>query len=356
MSGATGPYVEPKGRQDHYHGELPTVQTKSDPSAYMTIEDMRHASTKSKKALEEFARYKSALKMLRLPLPRLLGPYKETDVLPQDLVGWNGPVHDMKVHPSSVPGHVLAKAAHRKQNQGSHKSEGDGPSEAREDSEMVTDGPSGSGPGQETDTKPADVDDEMLDEEDESAGQSKDNVKDEERSEASADDAMDEEDEEERDEDEDEERDEEPAQGEDTDAEGEADSDAERSLAGGMHATQTGVHAGSDDAGNEQTSDPGNPVLTQKADPVERSPASNTMDIDLQGIPDHEEGPPTSQVTDDRMDVVRSDPPTTRRRLLRKGEMSNVMVDLDEDGEEALGALTKSKLLVRRSRTQVLGG
>ena len=80
------------------------------------------------------------------------------------------------------------------------------------------------------------------------------------------------------------------------------------------------------------------------------------MDIDLQGIPDHEEGPPTSQVTDDRMDVVRSDPPTTRRRLLRKGEMSNVMVDLDEDGEEALGALTKSKLLVRRSRTQVLGG
>ena len=327
MSGATGPYVEPKGRQDHYHGELPTVQTKSDPSAYMTIEDMRHASTKSKKALEEFARYKSALKMLRLPLPRLLGPYKETDVLPQDLVGWNGPVHDMKVHPSSVPGHVLAKAAHRKQNQGSHKSEGDGPSEAREDSEMVTDGPGGSGPGQETDTKPADVDDEMLDEEDESAGQSKDNVKDEE-----------------------------PAQGEDTDAEGEADSDAERSLAGGMHATQTGVHAGSDDAGNEQTSDPGNPVLTQKADPVERSPASNTMDIDLQGIPDHEEGPPTSQVTDDRMDVVRSDPPTTRRRLLRKGEMSNVMVDLDEDGEEALGALTKSKLLVRRSRTQVLSG
>ena len=92
MSGATGPYVEPKGRQDHYHGELPTVQTKSDPSAYMTIEDMRHASTKSKKALEEFARYKSALKMLRLPLPRLLGPYKETDILPQDLVGWNGPV------------------------------------------------------------------------------------------------------------------------------------------------------------------------------------------------------------------------------------------------------------------------
>ena len=203
MSGATGPYVEPKGRQDHYHGELPTVQTKSDPSAYMTIEDMRHASTKSKKALEEFARYKSALKMLRLPLPRLLGPYKETDVLPQDLVGWNGPVHDMKVHPSSVPGHVLAKAAHRKQNQGSHKSEGDGPSEAREDSEMVTDGPGGSGPGQETDTKPADVEDEMLDEEDESAGQSKDNVKDEERSEASADDAMDEEDEEEQDEDED---------------------------------------------------------------------------------------------------------------------------------------------------------
>ena len=119
---------------------------------------------------------------------------------------------------------------------------------------------------------------------------------------------------------------------------------------------QTGVHAGSDDAGNEQTSYPGNPVLTQKADPVERSPASNTMDIDLQGMPDHEEGPPTSQVTDDRMDVVRSDPPTTRRRLLRKGEMSNVMVDLDEDGEEALGALTKSKLLVCRSRTQVLGG
>ncbi len=373
-SGTTAPYVEPSGRRDHFYEEFPTMAAKADSSAYPSLNYMQIQAERTARSRKEMDRYEGALERLGYPKPQLLGPYKDTDILPQDLVGWNGPVGAMKLDAASVPARALAAAALAKEE---HRSD-------VEDVEMEMGGPSGASTA--THGEPTDPADRESDNQSASAGADKDKDEgddeedddddddDDADDDADADDDGDDDEDGDGDEDEGDENgedqlqsssDEPPqgnhgkndqsAHGEDLDAEGE-DADEEKLWASvdpitldepsGEHtdevSTAPATQSASEHATDEAKSVPPEEVQPDEDVPRERSPARDAMEVDDKGPSEPEDGPPTSEVPDDNGDDAEDDAPQPLRRLKKHGR-TDLMVDLDDDAEQGVEDLAHSE-------------
>lgn len=87
FDGRDGPWIPPAGRRDGLSVDMPEVKTKSDPLAFVSLDSMlNRPDCKWGKT------YRTMLAKLNLPMPKPKkdGWFVDTDVLPQDLLGWHG--------------------------------------------------------------------------------------------------------------------------------------------------------------------------------------------------------------------------------------------------------------------------
>ena len=82
LGGATGPWVEPRGRSDHFafHDNAQSLLWRADEEAFATLEDFKNERP------DDWNEYTDEVtKKLGHVLPQLTEPLKNSDILPQDV-------------------------------------------------------------------------------------------------------------------------------------------------------------------------------------------------------------------------------------------------------------------------------